>query len=129
MGGLWGDMGAAKGRKAFLICPVRGVSPETSRADVEKLEAEGWEVHWPPRDTEQKDPVGLTICRDNRNAILAADRVFIRWDGKSKGCLFDAGLAFAFGKPITVLAAPPVTPGEKSFQAMFRAWAWGTRER
>lgn len=39
-------------KKAFLICPVRGVDPSTTEGYVKKLESEGWTVHWPPRDTD-----------------------------------------------------------------------------
>ena len=107
--------------KAFLICPVRGVDPELTRAHVDLLEKEGWQVHWPPRDTDQDDPVGLAICHQNREAIAASDRVFVAWDGKSTGSLFDLGMAFALNKPLSVLDAPSPTE-HKSFQNMMRAW-------
>ena len=110
--------------KAFLICPVRGVDPSTTKEFVDTLEADGWIVHWPPRDTNQNDPVGLAICHQNREAIAASDRVFVVWDGKSTGSLFDLGMAFALNKPLTVLEAPPATD-HKSFQNMMRAWAEG----
>ena len=89
------------------------------------MEEEGWAVHWPPRDTDQNDSVGLQICRDNRTAIDEADRVFIVWDGISQGCLFDLGMAFALSKPVTLLAVPLGVAGEKSFERMVRAWADG----
>lgn len=108
-------------KKAFLICPVRGVDPKTTEGFVRKLEAEGWEVHWPPRDTDQVDPTGLRICADNVAAIRAADKVFIVWDGNSKGSLFDAGAAFALEKEIECLSLPEPSEG-KSFQNMFRDW-------
>ena len=87
-----------------------------------QLEAEDWSVHWPPRDTNQSDPVGLTICAENRAAILAADAVHVVWDGQSQGCLFDLGMAFALGKPVYVIQLPALTAG-KSFQNMITAWA------
>lgn len=108
--------------KAFLICPVRGVDPEVSRGHVACLEAQGITVHWPPRDTDQDDPTGLRICRDNTDAIAAADVVYVIWDGKSQGCLFDLGVAFALGKKIDPIELPEPTSG-KSFQNMVRAWA------
>jgi nucleoside 2-deoxyribosyltransferase len=116
--------------KAFLICPVRGADPAVSRRYVEQLEASGWTVHWPHRDTEQADPDGLAICQQNRAAIVAADHVFIIWDGRSTGCLFDMGMAFALGKPVTILDAPPpdVPPG-KSFLRMIRAWGASSQEK
>jgi hypothetical protein len=106
---------------AFLICPVRGVNSDVTRSYMEKLEDDGWEVHWPPRDTDQTDDTGWHICQDNGIAISHADRVFVVWDGKSQGCLFDLGMAFAYHKPITVLSAPPPSEG-KSFQNMMRHW-------
>jgi len=58
---------------------------------------------------------------DNKNAIRRADRVFVVWDGKSEGCLFDLGAAFALGKTVTVISLPDATEG-KSFQNMIREW-------
>jgi hypothetical protein len=108
--------------KTFLICPVRGKDPATYAAIVARLETEGWTVHWPPRDTDQNDPVGLDICTRNRSAIAAADVVHVVWDGQSQGCLFDLGMAFALGKRIVPVELPPATTG-KSFQNMVRVWA------
>ena len=108
-------------RKAFLICPVREHSPEETEETVKDLEAKGFDVHWPHRDTNQDDPTGLSICRENCEAIRNADHIFVVWDGKSTGSLFDLGMAFAMGKPIHVIELPELTEG-KSFQNMIRAW-------
>lgn len=84
--------------KIFLICPVRGVTDEEKVATekyVLDLETAGNKVHWPPRNTDQDDPVGLRICQDNRQAIEDADEVHIWWNDKSQGSLFDFGIAFA----------------------------------
>jgi nucleoside 2-deoxyribosyltransferase len=108
-------------KSTFLICPVRGVAPEESRRYVERLEADGWTVYWPHRDTDQADEIGLRICEDNRSAIEKADCVHLIWDGKSQGCLFDLGMAFAMRKPVIPLTLPEPTDG-KSFQNMVRAW-------
>ena len=108
--------------KLFLICPVRGLDPDAYKSAVKQLEDAGYEVHWPPRDTNQFDDTGLRICEDNRAAIEAADVVAIIWDGKSQGCLFDLGMAFVLRKPIVALELPPATQG-KSFQNMIDAWA------
>jgi len=109
-------------KKAFVICPVRGVDPDTWRPYVEALEGLGYyKVHWPTRDTDQNDPVGLRICDDNLAAIKAADAVFIIWDGKSEGCLFDMGMAFALDKPVHLLKMPEPSDGKKGFQNMMRA--------
>jgi len=107
--------------KTFLICPVRGHSAGETAAVVKRLEDKGWEVHWPHRDTDQDDSTGLRICIDNRKAIKDADAVHVIWDGKSQGCLFDLGMAFAFGKPLIIISIPEVDCG-KSFQNMMMAW-------
>lgn len=108
--------------KTFLICPVRGVDPATQAGTVAELERQGYAVHWPPRDTDQADEIGLRICSDNRAAIEAADVVHLIWDGKSQGGLFDLGMAFALRKRIIPLSLPEPSDG-KSFQNMARAWA------
>jgi hypothetical protein len=111
-----------KGPKAFLICPVRGHDMAETQKIVYDLETEGWEVHWPPRDTEQNDETGWYICSENRDAIRRANVVFVIWDGKSQGCLFDMGMAFAMNKPIRILSMPPEDAEGKSFLKMPREW-------
>lgn len=86
-------------KRVFIICPVRNITEETERAIreyVEKLEKAGHNVHWPPRDTNQNDSIGLNICEQNREAIFFADEVHIWFDLKSQGSLFDMGMAFAY---------------------------------
>ena len=107
--------------KSFLICPVRGKDPASFAAIVTALEADGFVVHWPPRDTDQVDDTGLRICSDNAAAIAAADVVHVIWDGQSQGCLFDLGVAFALQKRIVPIDLPEPSAG-KSFQNMMRAW-------
>ena len=107
--------------KTFLICPVRGVKPNTYKSLVDQLEDQGYTVHWPPRDTDQDDDTGLRICQDNRAAMEDADVVHIVWDGQSQGCLFDLGMAFALRKPVCLLSLPVRTDG-KSFQNMIYEW-------
>ena len=109
-------------KKTFLICPVRGVSPSVTEKLVADLEAEGWTVHWPHRDTDQNDSSGLRICHDNRKAIKSADVVHVVWDGNSQGCLFDLGMAFAMDKRVIPVTLPAFTD-HKSFQNMIRDWS------
>lgn len=108
--------------KTFLICPVRCHPTAHTLAFALRLESEGWTVHWPPRDTNQEDPTGYRICADNLEAIRAADVVHFVWDGKSQGCLFDLGMAFALGKRVIPLEIPEPTEG-KSFQNMVSEWS------
>ena len=112
--------------KMFLISPVRGLS-KTATYDLrdfiaDKIESD-YVVHWPLRDTQQEgDPTGLRICQHNIAAIKRADVVGIIWDGKSRGCLFDLGMAFALNKEVKIYELPDATEG-KSFQNMIREWS------
>ena len=108
-------------KKAFLICPVRGKDPKETQHIVEDLESQNIKVHWPPRDTNQKDDTGYNICTENKEAIEDADIIYIVWDGESQGCLFDLGMAFAMNKKIIPLQLPHPSDG-KSFQNMVAEW-------
>jgi hypothetical protein len=104
--------------KVFLICPVRGVDERTNariEAYVKGLEAAGYQVHWPARNTRQGEPP-LIICAANRHSLEAADEVHVWWDPCSEGSIFDLGMAFAHRKTIRIANRPEVnrTPG-KSF--------------
>lgn len=118
---ITGMLEKKEGVRAFFICPVRGHDRAETEELVEWIESLGIEVHWPHRDTDQDDPVGLQICEQNREAIAASDIVLMVWNGKSSGCLFDLGMAFALKKPVIPLEMPPITD-EKSFQKMAEAY-------
>jgi nucleoside 2-deoxyribosyltransferase len=124
MGTKNSEKAAGSRKKIFIICPVRNASGEDRKAllkYVESREREGISVHYPARDTDQDDPVGLDICRQNRDAIAAADEVHVLWDPKSAGSLFDFGMAFALDKPVVVINISDVeeTPS-KSFSNVLR---------
>jgi len=108
--------------KTFLICPVRGYKESEFALFTKRLEDQGWIVHFPPRDTNQDDPHGLNICKENLMAIQKSDAVHVIWDGKSTGCLFDLGIAFALNKRIIPISLPELTD-HKSFQNMITEWA------
>jgi len=104
--------------KRFLLCPVRNATAEEHTAVeryVEDLEATGVEVHWPTRDTDQDDPIGLRICQDNIRAIRSSEQVDIWWSPSTRGGVFDLGVALALHKPIAVVH-PVVPTAEKSFE-------------
>lgn len=113
--------------KIFIICTVRGATDEYLKKlydYVAKLEAEGHEVHLPPRDTNQEDDTGgYQICSDNKDGIVWSDEVHISYNEKSTGTHFDLGMAFAFGKRIHVFDCPPIDENlPKSFPKMMRYW-------
>lgn len=108
--------------RTFLIAPVRGYPWKHWSLVVGSLKADGWDVYWPARDTKQVDNTGgLRICEDNRAAIADSDCIHVIWDGKSAGCLFDLGMAFALEKEVHIIELPETT-SSKSFQDMIRAW-------
>ena len=111
--------------KIFIICPVRNVTEgQQKEIDeyVEKLESEGHEVHYPPRDVDQSDPVGYDICSAHRKAMEESDRVDIFWDSKSTGSHFDLGQAFALGVPWKLVKTYQEDTEGKSFEKMIRKW-------
>ncbi len=111
-------------QKIFVICPVRNVGEQTKKSIqdyVAALEKRGAQVHWPSRDTNQDDPVGIKICQQNREAIYAADEIHIWFDASSQGSLFDLGMTFAFlknsEKRIVLINRDKILPTpHKSFQ-------------
>jgi len=103
-------------KSVFIICPVRNLTDHEKRIIenyISNLEREGYNVHYPPRDTNQKDPIGLNITTENREAIKNSDRIDIYWNPKSSGSLFDLGMAFAYKKPIKLINENDVLPTEK----------------
>lgn len=84
--------------KIFLICPIEFASEEDEIVldnYVCSLESKGYQVHYPARDTQQIDSTGgYDICSDNLQAIKGSNEVHIYWIKKSRGSLFDFGMAF-----------------------------------
>ena len=109
--------------KVFVIGPVRKAT-DTSRNELEKhvakLEAEGHVVHLPHRDTNQ-DATGLEICKENAEAIAAADEVHLFYLPESLGSHFDLGVTFALKKRLRVIKNVPYGEG-KSYPRMVDEW-------
>ena len=84
-------------KRIFLICPVRNVDPATKKKlerYVGRMEKKGYRVHYPPRDTNQSDPIGNRICATNQSAILEADEIHVWYSEQSTGSYFDLGGVF-----------------------------------
>ncbi len=93
-------------KNIYIICSVRSVgTTESTRLDeyVLKLEAEGHNVHYPPRDVEQRCNTGMTIVDAHGKAMRKCDEVHILWNVNSQGSHFDLGMAYALGKPIIAI--------------------------
>lgn len=99
----------------YLICPVRkkkknwlkrffewiGILTDKEKQEqeaikkwVNMMENHDCKVHWPPRDTNQIDPIGLRICEDHAKEILKNKTTMVWWDEESKGSHFDFGMSF-----------------------------------
>lgn len=113
-------------KKVFIICPVRNLEDGMKEKIIQYAYSLNCDVHIPFLDTEQKDATGYNICSANKKKIIEADEVHIAWDGKSEGCLFDMGMAFALNKKIVIIPDffPSPTKG-KSFASM--VWDWFKR--
>jgi hypothetical protein len=111
-------------KKIVVICPVRHATQEVQdqiKKYVRTLERAGHTVHWPPRDNDQSDPVGIRICSQMRKALKEAHEVHIWYDPESQGTLFDAGMLFAFlldqQKKVVIINRAQIQPTpHKSFQ-------------
>ena len=104
--------------KIYLICPVRNITEEQQKGIkryVYETEQSGDVVHYPPRDVNQDDPLGVNICKLHRQAVKDCDEVHIFWDSTSKGSHFDFGMAFALGKPIKLIKHYQPDIAEKSY--------------
>ena len=107
--------------KIYLICPVRNCSEEQSKfADeyVKALEDEGHEVHYPPRDADQSDGVGLGIIDTHRKAMISCNEVHVFYDKDSLGSHFDLGMAWMLQaiKPLVIkYVVKPEYTKHKSF--------------
>lgn len=85
-------------KKIFLISPVNTSNPENYKMVkryVAKLEKKGHIVHWPIRDTDQNDPIGINICDTNLKKIFEwADEIHIYYLAESRGIHFDIGALY-----------------------------------
>lgn len=74
----------------------------------EKLEKEGHEVRVPALDRiPELDEIG--VCNYNLEIIKWSDIVYVLWDQRSIGTIFDFGMAFALRKPIKIEYLNPKT--------------------
>jgi len=90
----------------FLICPVRGATDEEKawiQSYIGKMEAKGFKIYYPARDTNQEDSIGLRICSDNRAAIRKSGVVRIFYNQGSQGTLFDVGMSFMADKLLYII--------------------------
>jgi hypothetical protein len=110
----------------FLICPVRNATSDQiteMMGYISGLEAQGFKVYYPARDTNQNDNIGWRICKDNYIAIKQSKEVHIFWDSTSTGSLFDLGIAFSMNKKLKIVNINDVKETEtKSFSNLLLYW-------
>jgi len=84
-------------KKIYLVCPVRDCDDETRKlldVYVCGLEASGeCQVHYPHRDVDQTGTAD-EICSAHVLGMSDCDEVHFWWDHKSRGSLFDFGMAY-----------------------------------
>ena len=90
-------------KKAYLICPVRKLTPE-ERQTIDKAIVDIKKEYdlYIPYEQEQ-DVDGKIICERNRKAVIEADTIFVWWNPTSEGSVFDFGMFYALNKPVIVL--------------------------
>lgn len=110
--------------RIYVVCSVAGGTPPIVAEHVARMEAAGHEVHFPPRDVEQDDPTGgERICREHREAMLAADRVDVFYDEGSGGSKFDLGMAYVLDRPLDLIAViAEDSTKAKSYLRMLRGY-------
>jgi hypothetical protein len=82
-----------------------------------KLESEGHEVCVPAFDDHpQLDDFG--VCLYNRGKIEWADQIYLIWDRRSTGTIFDFGMVFMARKPLIIEYLEP-----KTFENVMRKYA------
>lgn len=112
--------------KITIICPVRSGTPEDVSVWVQEKEAQGHQCYFPPRDTNQNDPTGMSICSAMRTQIEKADEVHVWYDPSSQGCHFDLGIAFTYGKRTRLINDPHTPPGKSYINVIRHMETWVT---
>jgi hypothetical protein len=108
------NYGDVNSNNIFLICPVRKATEEQikrMKAYIAHMETSGYKIHYPDRDTNQVNPIGYRICRDNGRALGKAGSIHIFYDNTSTGTLFDLGMVYYFNKSLKI-----VNQGEIQFR-------------
>jgi len=86
----------------------------------ERLEKEGDEVRIPAFDDhEELDDLG--VCLFNRDVIRWADKIYLIWDRRSTGTIFDFGMCFMAEKPLVIEYLEP-----KTFEGVMKKYADST---
>jgi len=118
-------------KKVFMICPVRNLTPQEDsylKGYIGGLEDKGYTVHYPPRDTNQNDPIGLNICTENKQAIINSDEVQIYYNPTSTGTVFDLGMTFMAEKPLYIINAKMFKDSlEDNFSKFLFKYAFNTK--
>jgi len=109
----------------YLVCSVRDADEESKRiADeyVAKLEAEGHQVHHPPRDVDQDSETGLEIVEEHFEAMKKCDEVHFLWNPKSFGSHMDLGMAVGLGKKLVPVQIFGEDDEGKSYWKVMNLW-------
>lgn len=118
--------------KIFLICPVRNITEEQKKLInnyVSDIEEQGYLIHNPNRDTNQKDNIGFRICKDNGTAVAESQSIHIFYDSNSRGTLFDLGMSYYLKKPLVIANKDTVLWNREDFgDNVILDWEGKTKE-
>ena len=110
----------------YLVHPVQDITAE-EREFLDKyvagIEEKGFRVHYPIRDVDQTDQTGgVRILEQHRAAISQVKEVHFFWKPKSRGSVFDFGMAYALKKPIVLVNRDEIEKNlpqrQKSFESV-----------
>jgi len=93
----------SKNKKSFMICPVRNAGQELEQKlkdFVEVADSRDRSIYYPKIHTDQVDPIGISICAQNRGGIEHSKEVIIYNQGLSEGTEFDKGMTIYLNKPV-----------------------------
>jgi len=81
----------------------------------QRLEQQGMTVMMPKFDREDTSELGVALS--NRKNIHSADIVYVLWDRRSYGTVFDLGMCFALRRPIIMEYLEP-----RTFEGLFEQY-------
>ncbi|MEM2089986.1 MAG: hypothetical protein QXL88_02760 [Candidatus Pacearchaeota archaeon] len=97
-------------KKAFIISPVRETQDKITnylREYKSKLLEKNFEmVHLPIDDTNQRDPIGINICRNNLEVAASSGTIKVFYQKNSLGSVFDLGMIFMLKYYIDLKISP-----------------------
>jgi hypothetical protein len=110
----------------YLIHPVANQTKEEKQFlddYVSRIESNGKKVHYPSRDVDQNDPIGLRICSEHRDAMKEVKAAHWFYNPTSRGSVFDMGMAYMAKKELLVVNPNDVKEEQNFMLNFIRSYA------